>query len=50
MKKEIYIANGNFFNSYEEVEKYAKEKGLRITNTEALHTKKGIHHLITLGA
>ena len=49
-KPEIYITNGHFFNSYEDVEKYAKEKGLRIVNTETLHTKKGIRHLITLGA
>lgn len=42
---EKYIANGSTFQSYEEVEEYAKQLGLRITNTETI--KKGVY-LITL--
>lgn len=45
--KEKYIADGKFFASYEEVEQYAKEKGLRITNTETI--KKNVF-LISLNS
>ena len=36
MKTEKYIANGRIFKTFEEVEKYAKERNLRITNTETI--------------
>jgi hypothetical protein len=45
--KERYIANGKIFASYEEVEQYAKEQGLRITNTETI--RKNVY-LITLNS
>lgn len=47
-KQETFIADGRFFNSYEEVEEYARMNGYRISNTEVLKTKKGTKHLISL--
>lgn len=47
-KREIFIADGRFFSTYEEVENYARENGYRITNTSAIKTPKGIRHLIDL--
>lgn len=49
MKSEKFIADGKIFNSYEEVEKYAKSQGYRIKNTTAIHVKSGIRHLIDIG-
>jgi len=51
MKTELekFIADGRVFNSYEEVELYAKENGYRIKNTEAIRTKNGMRHIIDLG-
>jgi hypothetical protein len=47
-KKEIYKADGITFNSYEEVEKYAKENNKRIINTNVI-THKGVKvHLVDL--
>lgn len=40
-----YIADGKHFESYEKVENYAKELGMRITNTETI--RKGVY-LISL--
>lgn len=48
MKREIYIANGNYFNSFEEVVEYAEKLGVRVTNTETIHKKKRTVYLITL--
>jgi hypothetical protein len=48
MGKEKFIADGCVFNSYEEVEKYAKDNGYRITGTEAVKTKKGMRHIVSL--
>lgn len=36
MKREKFIADGKFFYNLEAVEAYAKEKGLRIANTETI--------------
>lgn len=47
MKKDVFIANGRRFSSYEDVERYARENGLRIANTEII--RKGVH-LITLNS
>lgn len=41
MKKETYIADGSKFKSMEEVEAYAKKKGLRVVNTETI--RKGVY-------
>jgi len=37
--KELYKANGITFYTYEDVEKYAKENGYRITNTHKMKYK-----------
>jgi len=47
-KKTTFIANGSHFPSMEKVEEYAKQKGLRVTNTETIHRKNMVIHLITL--
>lgn len=34
-----YIANGRYFETFEEVEAYAHKMGYRITNTETIRGK-----------
>jgi hypothetical protein len=46
--QELFIADGRFFNSFEEVEDYAKMNGYKISNSEVINTKKGTRHLIAL--
>ncbi len=47
-KTEKYIADGQIFDTFEEVVGLAKKSGLRITNTETLKTKRGKRHIIAL--
>ncbi len=47
MKKEIYIANGKHFNSYEDVVNYAASINCRVANTQTI--KRNVY-LITLNA
>jgi hypothetical protein len=46
MKK--FIANGRFFSSYQEVEKYAAANGWEITHTEVIKGKTLCHLSATL--
>jgi len=46
--QEIFKANGITFYSYEEVEKYARENGYKITNTQCVNFGKKRVHFIDL--
>lgn len=47
-KRNIYKADGKTFNSFEEVEQYAKNSGYRIVNTETIKRKGANIYLIDL--
>jgi hypothetical protein len=47
---ELFKADGRTFQTYEEVEKYARENGYRITNTQCIKTKGRRVHLIDLSS
>ena len=47
---EIFKADGKTFHAYEEVERYARENGYRITNTQCIKVKGKRIHLIDLSS